>query len=366
MENQGNNNPEIVDIREVARKIFAEKWLIVKVSVVTFILSCAYILPEPRTYTSEVTLAPEMSSMSAAGGLSDIAASFGFDIGGMQSVDAIYPTLYPEIMTSSGFVVGLFDVQVKSLDGEIDMPYYDYLNKHQKISFWKKPFVTAVNWVKGFFVSPDDVVAGTAKGKGGIDGSFLTRRQSDIVEKINDKVTCTVDKKTDVITITVSDQDRLICKSLADSVRVRLQQYITDYRTKKARNDVEYYKMLTDDAMAKYAKTRREYSAYMDSHTDVTLTSYRVKQEDIENKMQLEYNAYMTFNTQYQAAMAKLQDRTPSFTVIQCASVPVKAAKPKRMIFVAAMLFLAFFGTIVYIFRQFIIDNLLRKTDQPK
>ena len=42
----------------------------------------------------------------------------------------------------------------------------------------------------------------------------------------------------------MQDQDPLICKTVADSVRNRLQDFITVYRTDKARKDVRYYENL--------------------------------------------------------------------------------------------------------------------------
>ena len=47
-------------------------------------------------------------------------------------------------------------------------------------------------------------------------------------------------------------------------------------------------------------------------------------------------------NNQLQAAKAKIQERTPAFTMLQNASVPTKPEGPKRMIFVLVMTFLAF------------------------
>ena len=66
--------------------------------------------------------------------------------------------------------------------------------------------------------------------------------------------------------------------------------------------------------------------------------------------MQLKYNTYTALNNQLQAAKAKVQERTPAFTVIKGADVPVKPSKPKRVIFVLAMTFLAFIGTGLYIY----------------
>ena len=53
-----------------------------------------------------------------------------------------------------------------------------------------------------------------------------------------------------------------------------------------------------------------------------------------------------------QNSKSKLQERTPAFTVIQNASVPVKPAGPKRMFFVAFMVVLASFITGLYFLRK--------------
>ena len=66
-------------------------------------------------------------------------------------------------------------------------------------------------------------------------------------------------------------------------------------------------------------------------------------------------------NTQLQACKAKVQERTPAFTILQSASVPNKPAGPKRMIFVAAMLVLATIGCACYLFKKDIKELLLAK-----
>ena len=88
---------------------------------------------------------------------------------------------------------------------------------------------------------------------------------------------------------------------------------------------------------------------------DIVLESYRAKRDDLENDMQLKYNTYSTMNTQLQAAMAKVQERTPAFTLVKGAAVPIMPAGPKRMIFVAAMLFLTILGTALYIAKDDIL-----------
>ena len=85
------------------------------------------------------------------------------------------------------------------------------------------------------------------------------------------------------------------------------------------------------------------------------LTSIRAKQDDMENDMQLKYNAYSALMTQYQAAKAKVQERTPAFTVVKGASVPLKPTGPKRMLFVIGMCVLAVVVLSIYSIKDLIV-----------
>ena len=192
------------------------------------------------------------------------------------------------------------------------------------------------------------------------DGKFnpynLSKDDSNIVEQIKESIKFTTDKKTGAITISAKAQDPYVCKILVDSVRQHLQVFITDYRTNKARNDVKYYQKLTSEAKASYEKARQLYGSYSDSNMDVVLESIRAKQNDLENDMQLKYNNYSTLSTQLQLAKAKVQERTPAFSLIKGAVVPLRPESPKRMIFVLLMTFLAFAGTTIYVLRDIVLD----------
>lgn len=333
---------EVIDLRVVFKKIYERRRLFYKVLPIVFVLSCAYILCLPRYYRSSLSLAPEIGGSSGLGGtLGSLASSFGIDLGSMETTDAINPMLYPDLMEDNGFVVGLFDIKVKSLDGEINCSYYDYLLKHQKRPFWQY----AIAWVKKLLPKDEESI----RNKGNkLNPYVLSKKQDDICKLIRDKVSISIDKKTAVISIDVEAQDPLICKTVADSVKDRLQTFITDYRTNKARIDEMHYKNLVDEAKADYEKARRLYGNYSDSNMDMVLESYRAKQTDLENDMQLKYNTYTTLMAQYQMAKAKVQERTPAFTLVQGAAVPIKPAGPKRMLFVAGMCVLAFIFTSLY------------------
>lgn len=331
-----NKELEVINIRQILKVLWKGRKTYYKTLPAVFLISCIYIVFVPRYYTCSVMLAPETEAPNTSGMLGSLASSFGFDIGSLANQDAISPTLYPELMESNDFVVSLFPVQVTTEDGELTTSYYDYISSHQKASPWSMPLIWTKNLINSMFEDKEE------GGEEKINSFRLTRQQEKIAKAMRSNITCSVDKKTDVITIMVNDQDPLICATMADSVRTRLQDFITDYRTSKARIDLEFYKKLTAEAKADYEKVRRQYVSMSDANNDIILKSVQSKIADLENDMQLKYNTYNALNTQLQAARAKVQERTPAFTVLQGASVPLKATGPKRMIFVFGMTFLAF------------------------
>ena len=171
---------------------------------------------------------------------------------------------------------------------------------------------------------------------------WLTKEQDGVAKAISNNIKCSVDKKTNVITITVTDQDPLVAALMADSVKSHLQVAITNYRTKKARVDLDYMQKLFDEARRQYDKARQIYASYADANQDVLLQSYKMKEEDLENDMQLKYNIYQQVVEQLQLANAKVQERTPAFTVIQSATVPLKHSSRSKLATLVTWMFLGF------------------------
>lgn len=336
-----------IDFGKIFKDLIHHRRLYFIVLPVAFILAAIYSLSLPNFYSCTVKLSPEMSRSRNAGGLASLASSFGVNLGSSGvGTEALFPTLYPDLVNSTDFKTSLFPVPVtiegNKEKGEADrtMSYYDYLENEQKAPWWSKA-------KKAFFsiFKSDEPEAGPEK----VDPFRLTKKQTGIVKAINKNVVCDIDKKTMVITINVTDQDPVICATMADTVKNRLQDFITDYRTSKARVDLEYNKKITAETKARYERARQRYAEFVDANQDIILQTVRQRQTDLENEMQLQYNAYTQVAAQLLAAEAKVQEETPAFTTLQSATVPVLKAGPKRAQMCLIFVFLAFLGTTAWI-----------------
>lgn len=326
-----------IDFGAIWNAIRKHKKLYYKVLPITFIVMCIYTLSLPNYYKCEVTLAPEMGGKSGSvSSLASLASSFGVNLGGGSNPtgDAITPALYPDLMNSVDFKTSLFDVKVQRKEDKAPMTYYDYLMNEQKEPWWS-----------GFFglLKPEKIEDQP------LNTFELTKEQEGIAKAIAANVICTIDKKTNVITIEVTDQDPRIAAMMADTVKTRLQDFLTEYRTNKARNDLEYAQKLQKQAKKDYERARQLYVDYMDSNQDIVLMAAMQKQTDLENEMQLQYNNYNALNAQVIDAKAKVQEVTPAFTTLQSATVPLHKDHPKRGQIVLICLFLAALFTTVWI-----------------
>lgn len=323
--NQRLININVIDVITLLKK--DKRNILIYAGIAAF-LGLVIAFTTPKTYKSTVMLAPEESGSGFSGSLSSLASMVGMNMKIGQTGDALYPEIYPDLVSSTDFIVGLFPIKVTTKEGNLTYDYFTYLTKHQKIALTSWPIVV-LGQALATFKKEEQLPHG--KTKTDPDPFWLTRKESEVVKGISGNIKCDVDKKTSVITISVTDQDPLVAALMADSVKTHLQVAITDYKTKKARIDLEYMEKLYAEARAQYVQARQHYGSAADADMDVTLQSYKLKTEDLENDMQLKYNIYQQVVEQLQLARAKVQERTPAFTVIQSASVPVRPSSRSRL-----------------------------------
>lgn len=337
-----------IDFGAIWAALKKHRKLYYKVLPVAFVIALVIGFSIPKTYNCKILLAPELGGQATSvSGLASLASNFGVNIGGggSGSSDAITPNLYPDLMNSVDFKTALFPVKVRRKEDMVSMTLYHYYKNEWKYAWWEHCFG---------LLAPK-------KQKDTLVNNFeLTGEQSYIAGLINKNVVCKIDKKTNLITIDVTAQDPHVAALLADSVKNRLQDFLTEYRTNKARHDLEYAEMLQRQAKKDYEHARRLYVDFMDANQDVSLMSVQQKQMDLENDMQLQFNNYNALNAKVMDAKAKVQEVTPAFTTLQSATVPLGPASPKKPQIILIFLFLAtLFTTVWILFKENQLKSLL-------
>lgn len=338
-----------VDVLQLIKKIWLSRYSLLKSCSVAFVLSLVIGFSIPKTYQSEVVLAPETAKSPSLGALGSIASLAGFNMGEMGSDDAIYPELYPQIVSSSTLLEELYGMRVTSLDGTINCTLYEYLSGKQKKAWWE--YISGFPLkVKNWIFPEKKTSAPSSAGGEAVSYKVYTKAQISLMEKMRKKIVCTVDKGNDVVTITVDMQDPLIAAQVADKVAKLLQEYVTRYRINKATEDYKYTNTLYEEARDNYYKVQVEFADYLDRHALGTIkSSAKTKEDRMEDELALAYSLYCQLAQQKELARAKVQERTPVFSTIQPAEVPVLAVAPRKVFIAVSFVLLAFFGHVVWL-----------------
>lgn len=347
-ENKNYQNPDVqependeleIDWMDILRRIIAIRKTLYKAAGVGVVLGIIIALSIPKQYTVTVTLSPEMGGDKTSG-LASLASSF---LGGgtsNSSNDALNVTLAPDIVASTPFILELFNTRVQTLDGELDTTLVTYLDE-QKQPWWgyiKSAPGLAIGAIKSLFTEETDTTAT-------LNPFQLTEKEAAKVKGLRQSILAEVDKKTAMTTITVTLQDPKVTAIVADSVVAKLQQYIIDYRIKKAKEDCAYLEELYHERQQEYYEAQSKYAHYFDTNRNIAFQSVRAEQERLQNDMNLAYQVYSQVAQQLQVARAKIQEEKPVFAVVEPASIPLQPSGTSRKTILAGIMFLVICGT---------------------
>lgn len=343
-ENKNYQNPDVqependeleIDWMDILRRIIAIRKTLYKAAGVGVVLGLIIAFSIPSKYTVNVTLSPEMSSdAKASGGLASLASSFLGGAAGSSSPDALNATLAPDIVASTPFILELFNTRVQTLDGKLDTTLVAYLDE-QRNPWWEyimKAPGMAIGAIKSLFSEKVDTTSL-------LNPFQLTEKEAAKVKGLRQSILAEVDKKTAMTTITVTLQDPKVTAIVADSVVAKLQQYIIDYRIKKAKEDCAYLEELYKERQQEYYDAQSKYAHYFDSNRNIAFQSVRAEQERLQNDMNLAYQVYSQVAQQLQVARAKIQEEKPVFAVVEPASIPLQpSGVSKKMILMVVII----------------------------
>lgn len=328
-----------IDLVELAAKLWKQRRTIFIWSGVAAVIGLVVAFSIPREYTTTIKIAPEMSAGSASlGNLSGLAAMAGINTA-KQGADAVAPQLYPDVLTSVPFAVELFDVKVKENDTDSVYTVREYLTDHTSGPWWGALFALpgkAIGGVMSLIRGDDEEEEGT-----GVTDPFRLTKDEDLLYKaLGERISADYDTKTFVNTISVTMQDPLVSAMLADTVAAHLQDFITEYRTSKARKDMEYAAQLNEEARKDYYEAQQKLADYLDRNQAISLHSASVTKERLTNEAQLAFSLFNQTSQQLQMAKAKVQEAAPVYAVVQPATVPQKPSKPSKVMILIGWIFL--------------------------
>lgn len=349
--NQSSKKPEI-DWQRLIQKIKSSRKLILIVCGIGTVIGIVIGSGIPKEYTASIFLVPESSRRSTSAGISVLSDMVDADMNSSSSTerDAIYSVLYPDIIKSTPFLVRLFEVKVRELKDSSAIPLSQYLKERQKSPWWSA-ITSAPSRLMGWGISLFSEKSKKEEASREIDIFRLTREEAGMAGAVASRIGIDIQKMSirRSVTISVTMQDPLVATIVADTVLAHLKEYVTAYRTGKARRILKYTEELRKEAQAEFRAAQKKYTRYADANRGLARMASRAELARLQNEMKLALSAYNRTELQVQAAQARVEKVTPVLAVIQPAIVPLAPSKPRKMIILLECVLLAGAGSVSWI-----------------
>ena len=341
---QSAPNMEEIDLLKLAKSVWRKRAFILKAAAVGAVVGVVVAFSIPREYTTTVKMAPEGVKTSAAGGMADLAAMAGINLGGQnQSGDGINLMLYPDIVSSTPFIVEMSQIPVRGKEMPSPVSLYDYVDQELSAPWWSH-VVGAPMRLIGWIFSSEDGDAAEA-----LNPYALSREQSLVLNALQHRIAISVDKKTGVITATATMQDPLVAAQAADSMVGKLEAYMSEYRTEKAKRDLAFTQNLFDEARQQYYEAQQRYARAVDANRNIARQSAQVELDRLQNEQQLAFGVYSQLAQQLENAKIKVQEQMPCVTIIEPASVPVNRSNMGKPVILFIFVFLGLMAGTGYV-----------------
>ncbi|MFN3488731.1 MAG: GNVR domain-containing protein [Emticicia sp.] len=327
-----------IDFSAFFKIIWKEKIAIVVVTLLFVIGGIAYALLAREEFVSTGKILPEYQSK--AGGLGQfagLASLAGVDLSSaaVAGSDAIRPDLYPDVLKSTPFFLELLKIKVRNKE-----------NKEMTFSQFYDAFVLD-NKIEG-----KDTKIKFPTSNQYIAVSYQTEKN---LKDLRERISAVIDKKTGLITVTVKLPDPVVATIITDYGMNFLTNYITNYRTEKAKRDLNFLAERLDAAKGKYYTNQSKKAQYSDQNqlSMMKLQAADLQRERIESEYKLSSSFYNSLLQKYEEAKLKVQQETPVLKVLEPPVVPNKRSEPKRLIVVIFSIFLGgIFGIIFSLIRK--------------
>lgn len=380
-----SNNIEI-DLIEKAKHIWAGRG-----TILIFIFVCAGIAYfhssfGPTEYTSTSSLIQESEGASVGDfGSSFLSSLTGLNISSNNSANmsavatgrAPLPvTLYPRIVASTDFQKELIytELEFSTLDSTLTL--FDYFHDYKEPAFRDKVYtlagnmtiylpLTVLQWTKSFLSGAKDAIFSLWRDEtiANPEDTEVQIVEDDRLQSVSSEEKAVMDWLILKINLASSDGVMEITTNLPDPKAAALvnaklveyiQEYIKDYRIKKAQQNLEdtleRYKL----AKERYEEAQFELAEYQDENINISSNRASIEEERLRNEANLRYNIYNSVAQEVEQARMVLQQQVPVFNPLEKPNVPQAPSTGTSPLLLVFAGLLGLFGGIGWV----IIRNL--------
>ena len=347
-QNQYNTQPEEqeIDLVELIQRMWVNKSLIIKSTIVFMILGLFVAIFSAKVYTASCDVIPQSSDSSGASRMSSLAAMAGISLGQMQDVKTLSPKVYDNIMKSTTFRKELMQTKIDFKKAGRPVSFLEFYTSKE----FNKPSV--ISYIKKYTIGLPSVIIKAIRGEkeesnnntlvdGGNTGiETFSKEEYSCTGLLNQSVKVALNEKGGYVTITANMPEPLAAAQMAQATLTLLQKYITEFKIAKVQSNLNFVQERYDEAKRNFEDIQSRRAKFRDANMNTTRHSARTELEKLDAEYTLALSLYNGLATQLEQAKISVKETTPILTVINPVTVPYSKSKPQRAKILVAFTFL--------------------------
>lgn len=380
--NYSDSDDEVfIDVIGILKDIWVNRKVVYITTAVVLLIGLILYLGSERIYYSEAQLMPESSSNQSQ--LGQLFQQYENIFGIQRNVEEndIQVSMYPHIVESLRFQIELMQHEV--FFGELgrEMTIYDYFTEYYQPSLTSKIADFVWNYTIGLPVTIWNFVTSFSSDgepqREPIDFSqfreFEAPKELDsqvrnVANTVSGLITISREPQTGFVSIGVSVSDARASTEMVILVKNLLQEYVIDYRTEKAMNDLMFIEEQYEEAKEEFQSRQDSLAAFQDRNVNLAMQSMAVVEQRLQSEYELAFTLYNTLARRLQEAKIEVQEETPVFRVHEPAIIPNRPSEPDALRILGGSVFVGLFlgVAIIYLRRGIRLFMQEFKNKDPK
>jgi len=356
-----NLEEDSIDIIALLKTLWLGRKIIIKTTILFFVIGCIVALLSPVVYTSETTFVPQVSEdqmSSSKGGLGSLASLAGINLNQVSPSSDSYlsPLLYSKLTESEEFSFKIINEEIVNLKGDkLTIKEYLLLDK----SYFN---FNLIGFIKKYTIG---LLVNNKMSKNNRDlfksFNFLSEEDFELVNSVKEKFTVDLNEKEGCITVRSKDKDPFISTQLVKIITKNLQSRIIELRTNKIKERLEFSKEQYELKQGEFDFLQKNLAEFKDSNKNISTASFRSKLQKLESEYQLQQNILINLASEYNNNKIKLNKDTPIFSVIDEVSVPNIRSAPNRTFLVIVFVIIGFALSLAFVLSKESISKFIEK-----
>jgi len=273
---------------------------------------------------------------SKLGGLGGLAAIAGINIGSANG-NELSPAVYPQIVSSLPFQLELMKTPLNFQEFSQPVTVFEYYTRIQKPNLLIKYTIglpgVILTAIKG--KQPEKLITSEEN-----IPFELSDKQRDVRKILSGLISLEVNAKDGLLTLAAKMPEARAAAQLGQRALELLQQYIIEFKIKKAKANLDFIQQRYDETAQKYEAAQQRLASFSDRNKNVSLATAKTEETRLNSQYNLIYSIYSELAKQLEQAKIQVKQDTPVFTIIEPISVPTKKSKPNRPMILLIWLFL--------------------------